>query len=630
MPGPEFIVSRMLSFTNIALRRGPALLFEDVSFTIHRDQKVGLIGANGAGKTSLFKMILGELDSDRGDLEFPQNLRIAHLAQEVPGTEQAAIDYVLAGDSELTRIQGALETAEAEQDYEKIAPLHEALDNIDGYSARARAEQLMAGLGFTQGELGKSLSDFSGGWRIRLNLARTLMTPSELLLLDEPTNHLDLDAILWLSNWIKQYQGSMLLISHDREFLDDTVNSIAYLYGQRIELFSGNYSQFERTKAARMAEQQSQFAKQQTEIKHMQDFVRRFRAKATKARQAQSRVKALERMALIAPAHVDSPFQFSIPPATRTSNPLLTLNDCDLGYAHPILSNIRLNLHPGDRIGLLGHNGAGKSTLIKSISGELPLLNGDRVAGLNLKIGYFSQHQVDDLDLNVSALTHIVRLDGTFTEQKIRNYLGGFDFNGDKVTVPVATFSGGEKARLALAAIAFQRPNLLLMDEPTNHLDIEMRQALTVSLQDFEGAIVLISHDRHLLANTVDTFLLVENGTVATFDGDLTDYRIRLLGEESRDSKKMKSRDKPLARDKSSFREAQQLRTRLKTLDTRLERLHRKLSEVDAGLSDVTLYQDPNAPELQGLIRDQLSLKEQIGQVEEQWLDLSESLETLG
>ncbi len=621
----------MLSFTNIALRRGPALLFEDVSFTIHRDQKVGLIGANGAGKTSLFKMILGELDSDRGELDMPQDLRIAHLAQEVPGSAEAGIDYVMAGDSELIRILAAINKAESEHNYDKIAPLHIALDNIDGYTARPRAEQLMAGLGFDQGEIGKSLSDFSGGWRIRLNLARTLMPPSELLLLDEPTNHLDLDAILWLSNWIKQYQGSMLLISHDREFLDDTINSIAYLHAQRIELFSGNYSVFERTKAARLAEQQTQYAKQQSEIKHMQDFVRRFRAKATKARQAQSRVKALERMELIAPAHVDSPFQFSIPPSTKTSNPLLTFNACDLGYELPVLKNIRLNLHPGDRIGLLGHNGAGKSTLVKSISGELPLLNGERVAGLNLSIGYFSQHQVDDLDLTVSALTHFIRLDNAVTEQQIRNFLGGFDFAGDKLTVPVATFSGGEKARLALAAIAFQRPNLLLMDEPTNHLDIEMRQALIVALQDFEGAIVLISHDRHLLANTVDTFLLVENGTVQTFDGDLADYRKRLLIEVSSDRTKMTQRVKASPRSaQNNFREAQQLKTRLKTLDTRLERLQRKLSEVDGGLSDVNLYQESKAAELQGLLRDQLNLKEQIGLIEEDWLELSERLDALG
>jgi ATP-binding cassette subfamily F protein 3 len=620
----------MLSFTDIALRRGSELLFEHATFTVHQRQKVGLIGANGAGKTSLFKLILKELDSDRGSVDYPPNTKIAHLAQEVSASNEAALDYVLAGDSELMLILTDIERAQTDEEYEKIGPLHEALDNIDGYTARARAEQLMVGLGFGQDEFGKPLGAFSGGWRIRLNLARTLMTPSQLLLLDEPTNHLDLDAILWLSNWIKLYRGSMLLISHDREFLDETVDTIAYLHRQQIEFFSGNYTQFERIKAARLAEQQSQYVRQQQEIKHMQDFVRRFRAKATKARQAQSRVKALERMELIAPAHVDSPFQFVIPAAKRTSNPLVTLNEAGLGYAQPVLSNVRLNLHPGDRVGLLGHNGAGKSTLIKSISGELPLLSGRRVAGANLATGYFSQHQIDDLDLCASALNHFTRLDKTVSEQHIRDFLGGFDFRGDKVKALVATFSGGEKARLALATIAFRRPNLLLMDEPTNHLDIEMRQALTIALQDFAGAIVLISHDRHLLSSTVDTFLLVEDGAVRPFDGDLDDYRARLLGSAAVDAAKQQTRDKPVAQPaKKNFREAQQLKTRLKTLDTRLERLQRKLSEVDSSLSDTALYQDEDTADLHALLRDQLSLKEQIGIAEEEWFEISERLEVL-
>jgi len=619
----------MLSFTDIALRRGPALLFEGVTFTVQRRQKIGLIGANGAGKTSLFKMILGELDPDRGDIERPHGLRIAHLAQEIPGSDEAAIDYVLGGDHELIAIERALAQAEQAQAYDKVAPLHVALDDIDGYSARARAEQLLAGLGFEQAEFTQPLRSFSGGWRIRLNLGRALMARSDLLLLDEPTNHLDLDAIVWLSNWIRHYQGAMLLISHDREFLDETVDAIALLEHRRIELFNGNYSQFERQKAARLAEQQSQYERQQQEIKHMQDFVRRFRAKATKARQAQSRVKALERMALIAPAHVDSPFQFTIPVAERISNPLLTLNDAELGYTTPVLRHVRVNLHPGDRIGLLGHNGAGKSTLIKSISGELPLLGGSRVAGTNLAIGYFSQHQVDELDLDASALTHLTRLNKMATEQQCRDFLGGFDFRGDKVKAAVATFSGGEKARLALAMITYQRPNLLLLDEPTNHLDIEMRQALTVALQDFEGAIVLISHDRHLLANTVDTFLLVADGAVANFDGDLADYRERLLGGAAGNELRAAPDAPARAAKKNTFRENQQLTTRLKTLEARLERLHRKLAAVDEGLADVSLYQEPNAGALQGLLREQLNLKEQIAEVELEWMSTSEALEAL-
>lgn len=617
----------MLSFSNIALRRGPQLLFEDTSFKLHRQQKMGLIGANGSGKTSLFKMILGELDADRGELDYPSDLIIAHLAQEVLASDERALDYVLAGDSELIKIESALALAQSEQDYDRIAPLHEALDNIGGYSARARAEQLLAGLGFKQADFNSPLASFSGGWRIRLNLARALMTRSDLLLLDEPTNHLDLDAIVWLSNWIKQYRGALLLISHDREFLDETVDVIALLERQRVELFSGNYSQFERQKAARLAQQQSLYDRQQTEIKHMQDFVRRFRAKATKARQAQSRVKALERMELIAPAHIDSPFHFSIPAADRTSNPLLSITDAEMGYDDVVLSDVRFNLHPGDRVGLLGHNGAGKSTLIKSISGALPLIAGNRVNGANTKTGYFTQHQVDELDLGVSALVHLTRLDPAATEQSIRDFLGGFDFHGDKVNVDVQLFSGGEKARLALAMITYQRPNLLLLDEPTNHLDIEMRQALTRALQQFEGAIVLISHDRHLLMNTVDAFWLVADGVVEFFDGDLADYRDRLLEIPAQVNAAPVTVERPDKKNKNRFREKQQLQTKLKTLESRLERLQRKLIECDENLADPDLYQDDHAARLQGLIREQASLKEEIEISETQWLEISETLE---
>ncbi|HKI75053.1 MAG TPA: ATP-binding cassette domain-containing protein, partial [Pseudomonadales bacterium] len=458
----------MLTFTNLALRRGTELLFENVSFTVHRGQKVGLIGANGAGKTSLFKMLCGELEPDRGNFDYPADTRIAWLEQEVPASAQQAVDYVLSGDQQLMAVEAALAKAEHEERYEHLAELHEQMATIDGYSARARAEQLMVGLGFGHDEFDRPLADFSGGWRVRLNLAKTLMAPSDLLLLDEPTNHLDLDAIIWLGDWIKHYQGTLVLISHDREFLDETVGSILYLYRQRIELISGNYSRFEVIKAERLSEQQSNYEKQQREIKHMQDFIRRFGAKATKARQAQSRMKALARMELIAPAHIDSPFRFQIPTANKISDPLLALDQAVLGYDElRVLEHVRLSLHPGDRLGLLGHNGAGKSTLVKSLQGEIPLLDGSRVEGHNLAVGYFSQHQVDDLELDKTAMGHIRSLDDKISEQDIRNFLGGFDFHGDKVKAPVRTFSGGEKARLALAVVSFSKPNLLLMDEPT-------------------------------------------------------------------------------------------------------------------------------------------------------------------
>ena len=530
----------MLSFNNLALRRGTNLLFEDVSFTVHRDNKVGLVGANGTGKTSLFKMIQGEIDSDEGDFKYPPDLKIACLAQEVPGTDELALSYVMSGDLKLLEIQNSITKAENEQDYGALGELHSQFEDHDGFTAKSRAEQLLVGLGFSEEEFSKPLKDFSGGWRVRLNLAKTLMQPADLLLLDEPTNHLDLDAIIWLGNWIKSFKGAMLLISHDREFLDECVGFIAHLHNSTIELYKGNYSQFEIRKAARLAELESNYNKQQREISHMQDFVRRFKAKATKARQAQSRIKALERMELIAPAHIDSPFQFTIPETEKISNPLIVLEDADLGYSDPIINKVKIAFRPGDRIGLLGVNGAGKSTFVKSLKGDLQLLQGNKIEGKNLKIGYFSQHQVDDLMLDKSPIDHLVKVEEKATESEIRNFLGGFNFRGDKAKDVIKNFSGGEKARLALAIIAFQKPNLLLMDEPTNHLDMDMRQALTVALQDFSGAIVLISHDRHLLANTVDEFLIINHGKIERFNGDLLDYRKMVLQGPHKESSKSK------------------------------------------------------------------------------------------
>ena len=614
----------MLSFTHLALRRGTQLLFENVSFTIPRRAKTGLVGANGSGKSSLFQLVTRQLESDVGNVECPAGTRIAHMAQEVTVSDEATVDYVLAGDAEYVAISERLDSAERLEAFEALAELHELMDNIDGYSARSRAEQLMIGLGFTQHELEQPVASFSGGWQSRLNLARTLMQPSDLLLLDEPTNHLDLDAILWLSSWLKSYAGTLILISHDRVFLDECVNGIAYIYHQTIELFPGNYSHFEMLKAARLAEQHSNYVRQQREIEHMQDFVRRFRAKATKARQAQSRLKALARMERIAPAHIDSPFHFLIPTADKTSNPLLKLDGADLGYDEVILSNISLGLHPGDRLGLLGHNGAGKSTLIKSLAGQIDLLGGDRTSGINLKTGYYSQQQVDNLDLAQSAFRHIEQLDPAITGQEIRDYLGGFNFHGDKVGEPVRLFSGGEKARLALAMIAFQAPNLLLMDEPTNHLDMEMCQALTVALQEFSGAIVLISHDRHLLANSVNEFLLVDHGTVQPFDGDLNDYRNKVFHETPSQSKTPEAeKTAPATNNKT----ARQLRTRMRTLEQQLDRLQRKLTEVETELSKPDIYNREDGASLQQLLKDQLELKQQINTAETEWLQHSKKLD---
>jgi ATP-binding cassette subfamily F protein 3 len=620
----------MLSFTNLALRRGPNLLFEDASFVIHRDKKVGLIGSNGAGKTSLFKMITGELEVEEGYLDYPNDLRISYLAQEVAKTDEVAVQYVLEGDKQLIEIQEKIRSAEENERFDELGELHAIFNSMDGHAALSKAEQLMIGLGFSQEDLKKTVKDFSGGWRVRLNLARTLMQPSDLLLLDEPTNHLDLDAIVWLADWIKSFKGALILISHDREFLDECVNTIAHIHRQAIELYTGNYSQFEEVKALRLAEQAATFKKQQREIAHMQDFVRRFKAKATKARQAQSRVKALERMEVIAPAHVDSPFHFSIPQAEKISDPLLTLDEATLGYSEPVLQKINLSLHPGDRIGLLGPNGAGKSTLMKSLVGAISLLDGHKFEGGNLKVGYFSQHQVDDLDLSKTAYQCIHQLDTDKTEQQVRTYLGGYDFKNDKVKDPIKLFSGGEKARLALAIIAYQKPNLLLMDEPTNHLDMEMRQALTMALQSFGGAILLISHDRHLLANNVDKFLLVEDGSLNEFDGDLHDYSLRILKNLNKPQQgKSKKKDSPTegANKKAEQKIIRQLKAEIMAAEKRLKRLQGKITDVEAVLQSPDTYDGDFQEDLHDLIRNQSELKSEIEEVEQVWLNLSEQLE---
>ena len=582
------------------------------------------MGANGTGKTSLFKMIQGEFESDSGDFNYPPDLRISCLDQEVPGSEELALSYVLSGDHKLANIQNAIKKAEKEEDYAALGDLHSQFEDHDGFSAKSRAEQLMVGLGFTESDFSKALNDFSGGWRVRLNLAKTLMQPSDLLLLDEPTNHLDLDTIIWLGSWIKSFQGALLLISHDREFLDECVDHIAHIHNQQIELYSGNYTQFEARKAARLAELESNYNKQQREIAHMQSFVRRFKAKATKARQAQSRIKALERMELIAPAHIDSPFSFNIPETDKISNPLLTLEGAELGYTTSIVSDVKVSFRPGDRIGLLGVNGAGKSTLVKSLNGDIELLDGLKREGKNLVVGYFSQHQVDDLDLQKNAIQHIQSIDEKATEAEIRNFLGGFNFRDNKAKDAIKNFSGGEKARLALAKIAFLKPNLLLMDEPTNHLDMDMRQALTVALQDFSGAILLISHDRHLLANTVDEFLIIDKGRLSRFNGDLEDYRTLILkGSVNNESLK----DKKVSRSKLQKKEVKSIKTNIISLEKTLKRLQRKLSEVNDKLNSPDSYNEDSGNNLHDLLREQVNLISEIENAEQEWLELNQKLD---
>ena len=533
---------------------------------------------------------------------------------------------MLSGDQKLIEIQNNILEAEKNEQFENLGELYALFNSLDGYSAESKAEKLMMGLGFKKSDFKKSLNEFSGGWRTRLNLAKTLMQPSDLMLLDEPTNHLDLDAILWLSNWIKSFSGALLLISHDREFLDDCVSSIAYLHRKSIELYPGNYSKFEIIKAERLAGIQRNYEKQQKEVAHMQKFITRFKAKATKARQAQSRVKALERMELIAPAHIDSPFSFVIPETEKISNPLVALDDVDLGYDSVILEKVNLSICPTDRIGLLGPNGAGKSTLIKSLVGELEIIDGERNEGKNLRVGYFSQHQVDDLDLSMTAFNHIQRLDQTKSEKQIRTYLGGFDFKGDKVNDSIHLFSGGEKARLAFAIIAYQKPNVLLMDEPTNHLDMEMRHALTVALQTFKGAILLVSHDRHLLSSTVDTFYMVDKGQVSVFDGDLDDYKNYILnGTISNYKAKTKIENKSINHE--NIKKTKKLKSEISSIEKRLTRLNRKLLKANEDLADPELYNSDIKPDIQNLIKTQLELTSEIEIAEKEWLIASSQID---
>ena len=630
----------MIQLNQLSLQRGTLRLLDKAQLTIHANQKVGIIGANGVGKSSLFKLILGQLQPDEGELQLPTNLTIAHMAQEVADADRCALDYVLDGDQRLRQVQNALQQAEQQHDHHKIGELHAELDAINGYSAESRAHLLLNGLGFLTTDAERAVNTFSGGWRIRLNLAQALMCHSDILLLDEPTNHLDLDATIWLEQWLRSYPGTLLLISHDRDFLDAVTSHIVHMYQQKTDLYKGSYSDFEKRRAERLAQQQSQFEKQQVRIAEIENFVRRFKAKATKAKQAQSRVKELERMELIAPAHVDSPFSFGFQASDKISFPLLTLEKANLGYSDPILNLVGLNLSPGDRIGLLGPNGAGKSTLIKSLTEDLQLLNGERRAGEHLKIGYFAQHQLEALDLEASPTLHIKRISPKASEQEIRNYLGSFDFHGDRALEPVKQFSGGEKARVALALIAWQKPNLLLMDEPTNHLDLEVRHALTLALQSFEGALILVSHDRHLLRNTVDQFLLVANGKVEPFKGDMDDYQQWLASQRReqnqpaqpvRENRSLSAADKKeqkrLAAERRNL--LRPLKKAIDKLETEQENLSQQQQTVEQQLLDSSIYEESNKDQLKKLLHQQASIQQRAEEVELEWLEKMEALEEL-
>ena len=636
----------MIQIQDLSLHRGALALLADTTLTLHAGWKVGIVGANGVGKSSLFKLLLGELQADAGELKLPASLRISHMAQEVGSTSRSALEYVIDGDHQLRAAQAQLEQAEAEHQAERIGELHATLDALDGYTAESRAHQLLAGLGFATDDAARPVSSFSGGWRIRLNLAQALMCPSDLLLLDEPTNHLDLDATIWLEQWLRQYPGTLLLISHDRDFLDNVVGHIVHQAHQTLTLYKGNYTAFEKLRAEKLSQQQAAFEKQQARIEQIEQFVRRFKAKASKAKQAQSRVKELERMEQIAPAHVDSPFSFRFDTSDKLSSPLLTLDEADLGYPErTILKQQSLTLLPGTRIGLLGANGAGKSTLIKTLVGDLPLVSGERHEGEHLRIGYFAQHQLEALDMQASPFTHLQRISPDASDQELRNFLGSFGFNGDDALDPVGRFSGGEKARVALSLIAWQKPNLLLLDEPTNHLDLEVRLALTLALQAFEGALILVSHDRHLLRNTVDEFVLVADGRIEEFKGDLEDYH-RWLAQQRRDEQsreREEAREAPKADASRSLSAAERkelkrqqaeqraklrpLRQAVSKLEQQMETLGNEQSEVENALADTGLYDDSRKDELKTWLQRQADISRQLEAVEADWLEQQDALE---
>ncbi|WP_422103232.1 ATP-binding cassette domain-containing protein [Vreelandella sp.] len=638
----------MIALRQVALQRGTQTLLESADLTLHNGVKAGIIGANGAGKSSLFKLLLGELGPDQGDIEMSGGQRIAHMAQEVEALDRPIVEYVLDGDYALRQAEADLLAARDADNAHREAELHGLIETLDGYTAESRASQLLVGLGFVQADLKRPLSDFSGGWRMRVNLARTLFMPSDLLLLDEPTNHLDLDALLWLEQWLTRYPGTLLLISHDRDFLDAVCDHIVHMHHQTLELYRGNYSRFERTRAEKLALQQAEAAKQQARREEIERFIARFRAQATKAKQAQSRVKMLERMGDIAVAHTDSPFHFTLPAADKTSHPLLVLDQATLGYRGEAgdvaqLEKVNITLLPGSRIGLLGPNGAGKSTLIKSLTGELALLDGKRVPGEHLAIGYFAQHQLESLDVTTTPFVHVQRLSPTASDQEIRNFLGGFGFKGDDAFGEVATYSGGEKARLALALVAWQKPNLLLLDEPTNHLDLEMREALTEALASFEGTVILVSHDRHLLRATVDEFWRVADNRVEPFDGDLEDYRAWLkarLEENRRDARSEKSErqsQQPSGDRKAARKAAAELREKLRPLkkerdqaEKAMEKAQHSLEEVEALLADPELYTDSaRKAELTKALAKQAESKARLDSSEQAWLAAEEALETM-
>lgn len=638
----------MIELKNASIRRDGRMLFSEVSLQIHPNWKIGLTGKNGTGKSSFFAMLLGELALDTGEMLLPSRWQIGHMAQEIASSEQPAIDFVLSGDTVWYDLNQKIQNNQGISE-EELAHIHAQFDDIHGYSIPAKAGQIMAGLGFNSEQIHQPVSSFSGGWRMRLNLAKTLMSRADLLLLDEPTNHLDLDAILWLEDWLKAYDGTLIMISHDQKFLDMVVEHILHIEQEKITLYSGNYSQFVRTRSERLAQQQQAYEKQQVTKAHMEAFIRRFKAKASKAKQAQSRIKQLERMAELVPVMADNPFTFKFYPPNQLTSPLIILEKASVGYNNQaIVEKINLQITPDSRIGLLGMNGAGKSTLIKGLVGELPLLSGTRKTADSLVLGYFNQHQMDSLDPDATPMLMLQRLAGKTSDADLRAFLGSFDFRGDRIDTPSKLFSGGERARLTLALIVWQRPNVLVLDEPTNHLDLEMRQALSLALQNFVGAVILVSHDRELIANVCDELYLVHDGQCDIFDKDITDYS-QWLNETRKQQQKQLTAEKKqanenkvshetatiLSKEEQRKKSAEQrkltapLRKKIVDNEQLLEKLTQKISNIEEKLADTSLYEDNRKNELLTLLNEQTALKQHIEQVEENLIAMMMALEEL-